>query len=54
MLNAIERVCLVLRRAVSAIVVVLFSVMLIAVLAQVAGRYFFNFSIAQAAEIPIE
>ena len=51
MLNAIERVCLVLRRAVSAIVVVLFSVMLIAVLAQVAGRYFFNFSIAQAAEI---
>ena len=51
MLNAVERVCLVLRRAVSAIVVVLFSVMLIAVLAQVAGRYFFNFSIAQAAEI---
>ena len=51
MLNAVERVCLGLRRAVSAIVVVLFSVMLIAVLAQVAGRYFFNFSIAQAAEI---
>ena len=51
MLNAVERVCLVLRRAVSAIVVVLFSVMLIAVLAQVAGRYFFKFSIAQAAEI---
>ena len=51
MLNAVERVCLVLRRAVSALVVVLFSVMLIAVLAQVAGRYFFNFSIAQAAEI---
>ena len=51
MLNAIERVCLVLRGFVSAIVVVLFVIMLTAVLAQVAGRYFFNFAIAQAAEI---
>lgn len=51
MIIAIERLCLALRWLISAIAVVLFSVMLIAVLVQVAGRYFFNFSIAQAAEI---
>ncbi|MTH79078.1 TRAP transporter small permease [Paracoccus aestuariivivens] len=51
MISAIERVCLVLRTIVSALVVLLFSVMLAAVLVQVAGRYFLNFSIAQAAEI---
>lgn len=47
----IERVCLMLRGVVSALVVLLFAVMLAAVLVQVAGRYFFNFSISQAAEI---
>ena len=51
MMSIIERVCLVLRAAISAVVVALFSVMLVAVLVQVAGRYFLNFSIAQAAEI---
>lgn len=51
MMSIIERVCLVLRAAISAVVVALFSVMLGAVLVQVAGRYFLNFSIAQAAEI---
>lgn len=51
MINALERICLVLRAVASAVVVLLFAVMLVAVLVQVAGRYFFNFSIAQAAEI---
>lgn len=51
MISVLERICLLLRSAVSAVVVTLFAVMLAAVLVQVAGRYFFNFSIAQAAEI---
>lgn len=51
MLPVIECICLTLRKAISIAVVLLFSVMLIAVLVQVAGRYFFGFSIAQAAEI---
>lgn len=51
MISVIEHTCLVLRRVISVAVVALFSVMLIAVLVQVAGRYFFGFSIAQAAEI---
>ncbi|MDT1062197.1 TRAP transporter small permease [Paracoccus sp. CPCC 101403] len=51
MFAIIERICLVLRAIVSAVVVALFSVMLVAVLVQVAGRYFLNFSISQAAEI---
>lgn len=51
MIRFIERICILLRHIVSAMVVVLFSIMLTAVLVQVAGRYFFGFSIAQAAEI---
>jgi len=51
MFSIIERLCLMLRAAVSAVVVVLFAIMLVAVLVQVAGRYFLNFSISQAAEI---
>jgi len=51
MFSALERICLALRFICSTVAVILFTVMLIAVLAQVAGRYFFNFSIAQAAEI---
>lgn len=51
MMSILERTCLALRGLVSAVVIALFSVMLVAVLVQVAGRYFFNFSIAQAAEI---
>ena len=49
--NALERVCLALRGLASVIVVLLFAVMLVAVLVQVAGRYLFNFPIAPAAEI---
>lgn len=51
MISVIERACLLLRHVMSAVVIALFSVMLVAVLVQVAGRYFFGFSIAQAAEI---
>ncbi|HWL55192.1 MAG TPA: TRAP transporter small permease [Paracoccus sp. (in: a-proteobacteria)] len=51
MFSIIERLCLMLRAAVSAVVVMLFAIMLVAVLVQVAGRYFLNFSISQAAEI---
>lgn len=51
MISVIERVCLLLRHVMSAVVVALFSVMLTAVLVQVAGRYFFGFSISDAAEI---
>jgi TRAP-type transport system small permease protein len=40
-----------LRKTMSAIVVLLFSIMMIAVLVQVGGRYVFNYSIAAAAEI---
>ncbi|MGX5722942.1 TRAP transporter small permease [Shinella zoogloeoides] len=40
-----------LRKAMSAIVILLFSLMMIAVLAQVGGRYVFNYSIAAASEI---
>ena len=41
----------VLRRAMSVVVVLLFSIMMIAVLVQVGGRYVFNYSIAAATEI---
>lgn len=51
MFALLERICIVVRHVMSASVIVLFSVMLIAVLVQVAGRYVFNFSIAQASEI---
>lgn len=51
MISVLERICLALRGVVSMVVVALFSVMLVSVLVQVAGRYFFGFSIAQAAEI---
>ncbi|WP_146591163.1 TRAP transporter small permease [Puniceibacterium confluentis] len=51
MVLLVERLCLVLRRVVSGAVILLFSVMMIAVLVQVGGRYVFNYSIAQAAEI---
>ena len=51
MFALLERLCLILRYVMSAAVVVLFGVMMIAVLVQVAGRYVFNFSIAQASEI---
>lgn len=51
MVKLIERICLTLRRLVSAVVIGLFCVMMTAVLVQVAGRYVFNYSIAQASEI---
>lgn len=51
MLKLLTRLCLALRRAVSAVVILLFAVMMVAVLVQVAGRYLFNYSIAQASEI---
>ncbi|SDJ16537.1 TRAP transporter small permease [Salipiger marinus] len=51
MIVLLERLCLALRRVVSGVVILLFSVMMTAVLVQVAGRYVFNYSIAQAAEI---
>ncbi|ANB33417.1 TRAP-type C4-dicarboxylate transport system permease small subunit [Rhodovulum sulfidophilum] len=51
MLPLIERALLMLRRLVSAVVILLFSVMMAAVLIQIAGRYIFNYSIAQASEI---
>ncbi|KMK64796.1 TRAP transporter small permease [Puniceibacterium sp. IMCC21224] len=51
MVRLLERLCLVLRRVVSGAVILLFSVMMTAVLMQVGGRYVFNYSIAQAAEI---
>ncbi|MEI4472902.1 TRAP transporter small permease [Frigidibacter sp. MR17.24] len=51
MVALLERLCLLLRRLVSGVVIVLFAVMMIAVLAQVGGRYVFGYSIAQAAEI---
>ncbi|EPX85668.1 TRAP transporter small permease [Salipiger mucosus] len=51
MARLLERLCLALRRVVSGVVILLFSVMMIAVLVQVGGRYVFNYSIAQAAEI---
>ncbi|MBL3570174.1 C4-dicarboxylate ABC transporter permease [Rhodovulum sulfidophilum] len=51
MLTLIEKVLLLLRRLVSGAVILLFSVMMAAVLVQVAGRYVFNYSIAQASEI---
>ncbi|RBO54000.1 TRAP transporter small permease [Rhodovulum sp. BSW8] len=51
MLTLIEKVLLLLRRLVSGVVILLFSVMMAAVLVQVAGRYVFNYSIAQASEV---
>jgi len=51
MIQLLERLCLLLRKAVSGIVILLFSVMMISVLVQVAGRYVFDYSVAQASEI---
>ncbi|MBT9386633.1 TRAP transporter small permease [Pseudooceanicola sp. CBS1P-1] len=51
MLALLERFCLALRHLVSAAVILLFSAMMIAVLVQVAGRYIFDYSVAQASEI---
>ncbi len=51
MFALLERLCLALRFVVSGVVILLFTVMMIAVLVQVGGRYVFNYSIAQASEI---
>ncbi|MBO0906507.1 TRAP transporter small permease [Jiella sonneratiae] len=51
MLQLLERLCLILRRLASGAVILLFSVMMIAVLVQVVGRYLLNYSIASATEI---
>ncbi|ANT62624.1 C4-dicarboxylate ABC transporter permease [Salipiger sp. CCB-MM3] len=51
MFAILERLCLALRRVVSGVVILLFTVMMISVLVQVGGRYVFNYSIAQATEI---
>ncbi|MEI4487350.1 TRAP transporter small permease [Frigidibacter sp. MR17.14] len=51
MFALLEGFCLLVRRVVSAVVILLFAVMMAAVLVQVAGRYVFGYSIAQAAEI---
>ncbi|TKT69729.1 TRAP transporter small permease [Aquamicrobium sp. LC103] len=50
-MNALSTCIHALRKAMSAIVILLFSLMMIAVLVQVGGRYVFNYSIAGAAEI---
>jgi TRAP-type C4-dicarboxylate transport system permease small subunit len=42
---------LALRKVMTAVVILLFSLMMVAVLVQVAGRYVFNYSIAAASEI---
>jgi TRAP-type C4-dicarboxylate transport system permease small subunit len=51
LLGLLQRICLYLRAGVSALVIVLFTVMMISVLVQVGGRYVFNYSIAAASEI---
>ncbi|WP_172329585.1 TRAP transporter small permease [Mangrovicoccus sp. HB161399] len=51
MIRLIERLCLPLRHAVSAVVIALFAVMMASVLVQVGGRYLFGYSIAPASEI---
>lgn len=51
MVVLLERFCLLVRGLVSVVVIGLFVVMMVAVLAQVGGRYLFNFAIAQASEI---
>ncbi|NVO24715.1 TRAP transporter small permease [Donghicola sp. C2-DW-16] len=51
MFALLERLCLVLRAVASAAVILLFTVMMIAVLVQIGGRYVFNYSIAAASEI---
>ncbi|PTV95906.1 TRAP-type C4-dicarboxylate transport system permease small subunit [Rhodobacter aestuarii] len=51
MVRLLELLCLLLRRVISGVVILLFAVMMTSVLVQVAGRYIFNFSIAQASEI---
>nr|WP_128233720.1 TRAP transporter small permease [Sinirhodobacter populi]RWR27184.1 TRAP transporter small permease [Sinirhodobacter populi] len=47
----LNRSCLVLRRFFSAVVIVLFAVMLCSVMIQIAGRYLFGYSISAASEI---
>ncbi|WP_138471839.1 TRAP transporter small permease [Poseidonocella sp. HB161398] len=51
MIRLIECLCLPLRRAVSAVVIALFAVMMASVLVQVGGRYLFGYPVAPASEI---